>query len=222
MIDFLKWKQKIPIDIWQPQPKQLKLLEIAGLNKALYGGQVLPALCTYIGYGGSAGGGKTEGMVGLALIALSQIKGIKIGYFRRTFKELEGPDGPIERAYVLYPQIGGKYTKQQHVWRFGEEQSKERGEDWNEGSAAALKFCHCQYASDVHNYQSSAFDILLIDEATHFTWDIISYLMTRVRKSRESEIPLPFVVMCSNPGGPGHMWYKKIYDIQRTIEEINK
>lgn len=193
------------------------LLELAGMNKALYGGDVLEAVCEYIGYGGAAGGGKTEGMIGIALIALSQIPGVKIGYFRRTFKELEGSDGPIERSHYLFPKIGGRYNKQDHAWRFGETESKERGLEWDEGSAAALRFCHCQYDKDKHNYQSSAFDILLLDEATHFTWSITSYLMTRVRKSRFSEIPKPFAVMSTNPGGVGHMWYKKIYDIQRKI-----
>lgn len=217
--NYLKWKQKTPNDVWQPQPKQLLLLELAGLDGALYGKSVKPAVCSYIGYGGAAGGGKTEGMIGLALVALSQIPGIKIGYFRRTFKELEGSDGPIERSHVLFPKIGGKYNKQDHAWRFGESESKEKGEDWNEGTAAALRFCHCQHASDVHNYQSSAFDILLIDEATHFSWQIVSYLVTRNRKSRHSELPMPFAVMCTNPGGVGHMWYKKIFDIQRNISD---
>jgi hypothetical protein len=152
-------------------------------------------------------------MIGAALIALQQVPGVKIGYFRRKFTELEGSDGPIERTQYLFPQIGGVYNKSSHVWRFG----KEEAEDWNEGSSAAMRFCHCQYESNVHDHQSSAYDILMLDEGTHFPWSIVKYLLTRNRISRHSELPKPFAVVCSNPGGVGHMWYKMIFDIQDRI-----
>ena len=204
-----------PSDIWQPQEKQSVLLELCGLHEALDGGPVYPAVTGLIGYGGAAGGGKTEGMIGAALIALHQVPGIKIGYFRRKFTELEGSDGPIERAQNLFPQIGGKYNKSAHVWRIG---NKDDG-DWNEGTAAALRFCHCQFESDVINYQSAAFDIIMFDEATHFTWSIIRYLLTRNRISGHSKLPKPFAIMSTNPGGVGHMWYKKVFDIKDRADE---
>jgi hypothetical protein len=212
-------QHKKPSDVWQPQPKQFKLLQLCGLHDALEGGQVHPALCGLIGYGGAAGGGKSEGMIGVALIALQLVPGVKIGYFRRKFTELEGPDGPIERSQFLFPKIGGVYNKQNHVWRFGK---KDGDEDWNEGSAPAFRFCHCQYESDVNDYQSSAFDILLIDEATHFTWSIIRFLLTRNRISGHSKLPKPFAIMSTNPGGVGHMWFKQIFDIKDRIDEARK
>jgi hypothetical protein len=214
ILAYLNQRQKKPSDIWQPQPKQKQLLELCGLAEALDGGKAEPALAPIIGYGGAAGGGKTEGMIGAALIALSQVPGVKIGYFRRKFTELEGSDGPIERSQILFPKIGGQYNKSSHVWRFGE-----RNENWNEGEASALRFCHCQYESDVYQYQSSAFDIFFFDEATHFTWSQIRYLLTRNRISRHSELPRPFAVMSSNPGGVGHIWFKRIFDIQDRLGE---
>ena len=210
----LQKKQLRPIDVWQPQEKQMDLLRLAGLDDALYSGPVQPAMCELIGYGGAAFGGKTEGMVGLALVALHTVPGIKIGYFRRKFKELEGSDGPIERSHVLYPQIGGKYNKTEHSWRFGMDDDV----DWNEGSSASLRFCHCQHESDVHMYQSWAFDILMIDEATQFSWPIVSMLLTRTRASRHSMLPHPFAVMCSNPGGVGHKWYKQVFGIRDRLK----
>ena len=167
-----------------------------------------------IGYGGAAGGGKTEGAVALAMIAMYAVTGVKVGYFRRTFTELEGSDGPIERSMILYPQLGGVYNKSEHIWRFG----SEKGGEWNEGSASALRFCHCQFESDVIKYQSNAFDILIFDEATHFTWSIVRFLLTRNRISRHSELPSPFALFLSNPGGVGHIWYKQIFGIQDSID----
>lgn len=213
-LNYLNQSRKKPIDIWQPQEKQKQLLELCGLLDALEGGEVHPAVSGIIGYGGAAGGGKTEGMIGAALIALHQVEGVKIGYFRRKFTELEGSDGPIERSQILFPQIGGVYNKSSHVWRIGDKDDAE----WNEGSAAALRFCHCQYESDVHDYQSSAFDILMFDEATHFSWNQIRYLLTRNRISRHSKLPKPFAIFCSNPGGVGHSWYKMIFDIKDRID----
>lgn len=186
------------------------------MDQALYGGPVMPALCEDIGYGGAAGGGKTEGGIGIALTAVSQITGVKIGIFRRTFKELEGSDGPIERSYTLFPKIGGKYNESKHLWVFGED---EGAEDWDKGSAAAIRFCHCQHEKDKYDYQSSAFDILIVDEATHFPWSMISYLKTRNRKSRHSQIPIPFALYFSNPGNIGHIWYKQIFGIKDKIYE---
>jgi len=149
-------------------------------------------------------------MIGLALIALMTIPGVRIGFFRRKFTELEGSDAPIERSQYLFSQIGAVYNKSSHVWRVG----NPKDPDFNEGTAPAFRFCHCQYETSVTDYQSAAFDILLIDEATHFTWRQVSYLMTRNRASSHSKIPRVFTVLCSNPGNVGHAWYKKIFDIK--------
>jgi phage terminase large subunit len=220
MMRLMQQNRTVPSDFWKPQPKQYALLEIAGLNDALTGGRIHPAMAPIVGYGGAAGGGKTEGMVALAMIALHQIPGVKIGYFRRTFTELEGSDGPIERSMVLFPNLGGEYNKGDHTWSFGR---KEKGADWNEGNASAMRFCHCQFESDVYKYQSNAFDILMIDEATHFSWTIVRYLLTRNRISGYSQVgkkklPKPFSVMASNPGGVGHMWYKRIFGIKDRVD----
>jgi hypothetical protein len=186
---------------WKPQPKQEELLKACGLSDALSGGRVHKAQVERIGYGGAAFGGKTEGLVAIGLIAALRIPGVRIGYFRRTFTELEGSDGPIERSRSLYTQTGGRYNSQEHVWRWGDDET-----------GAALHFCHCHAEQDVYRYQSQAFDILLIDEAEHFTWFIVDYLLTRNRVSKYSKIPRPFSVMTANPGGVGHVWYKAYFE----------
>jgi hypothetical protein len=193
----------------------MQLLELCGLDNALHGGQVHKAACQLIGYGGAAGGGKTEGMIGLALIALHQIPGVKIGYFRRTYPELEELDGPIDRSRAIFPQLGFQYNETKHVWKA----DAETGEDWDKLKGAALRFCHLQYEKTVKNYQSAAFDILLFDEATHFSWTQARTMITRNRKSKYSEIPMPFTVMCTNPGNIGHIWYKTLFDIQDVLRE---
>jgi len=192
-----------PIDIWQPQPKQMELLQACGLDDALTGGAVKPAMCSTIGYGGAAFGGKTEGMIGVGLIACMTIPGVQVGYFRREFTELEGADGPIYRTREIYPVAGAKYNDQKHIWK-----------NWPGNSKSSLHFCYCNTEKDVFRYQSWAFDILLIDEATHFSWFIIDYLKTRNRVSKYSKIPNPFSLYCTNPGNIGHNWYMQTFGIE--------
>ena len=219
MIRLMTQNRTVPNDVWVPQRKQRLLLKMCGLDLALTGGEVYEAMAPIIGYGGAAGGGKTEGMLAAGLIACHQIPGVKVGFFRRTYKELEDLDGPIERSHALFPKLGAFYNKTEHVWRFGKDRM---GEDWNEAEGSAFKFCHCQHEKDKQAYQSAAFDILLFDEATHFTWTIINFLLLRNRVSRHSEIPRPFTVMGSNPGGVGHAWYKRIFGIQDNIDQKHR
>lgn len=195
----------IPEQFWTPQEKQKDLLEACGLMGALKGEAVNKAICQMIGYGGAAFGGKTEGAVAVAFIAALAIPGVRIGYFRRMFTELEGADGPVDRSRQLYPLAGGSYNNQKHVWTF------ENGSE--------IHFCHCKNAGDRFNYQSQAFDILIIDEATHFTWKIVDYLITRNRPSKTNEMAgsgnfRPFSLFLTNPGNIGHMWYLKLFDPQ--------
>lgn len=205
-VEYLEQKatrNRRPIDFWQPQSKQETLLEACGLLDALNGGTVKEPVCEVIGYGGAAFGGKTEGLLGIGLIAGLMIPGCKVGLFRRTFPELEGSDGPIERSQEIYKAAGAKYNNQKHVWNFGA----------NEEACASVRFCHCQYENDVYDYQSAAFDILMFDEATHFSWFIVDYLTTRNRITKYSKIPRPFRVLTTNPGNIGHTWYMQIFGI---------
>jgi hypothetical protein len=192
-------KRRKPSDYWKPQLKQRELLEACGLLAAYEGGAVTEPAAELIGYGGAAFGGKTEGLIGIGLVASMMIPGVQIGFFRRTFPELEGADGPIDRSLELFTPTGGHYNKTEHAWRWP--------------NLAAMRFCHCQHEANVYQYQSWAFDILLIDEATHFSWFIIDYLLTRNRASKVSKIVRPFCVMCTNPGGIGHSWYMQLFGI---------
>lgn len=199
----IKISGTIPHKFWDPQEKQRELLQACGLLAALDGGSVEKAICQMLGYGGAAFGGKTEGAVAIGLIACMAIPGIRVGYFRRMFTELEGADGPIDRSRQLYPAAGGKYNDQKHVWSFP--------------NGSKLFFRHCKNPKDRFNYQSQAFDILIIDEATHFSWNIVDYLITRNRPSKTNTLAgsgsfRPFSLFLTNPGNIGHMWYLKLFD----------
>jgi hypothetical protein len=161
-----------------------------------YAGQPVADL---IGYGGAAYGGKSDGDLGVAIAAAFAYPGCKIAFFRRTYPELTGVGGAIPRSHEL---LAGTCS-----WK-GEDRS------WQFPTGSVLQFFHCQAENDVYRLKSLQFDILIVDEATSFTWFIIDYILTRNRAT-VSGIK-PFAVMTTNPGDIGHSWYSQLYDVTRS------
>lgn len=169
------------------------------LDWFLEDGPISPPVTRLIGYGGAAGGGKTDAFLALALIICYAFPGAKVSFFRRKYTELEGPDGAIQRSQALFAGLGSKYNDQKHRWPFD--------------NGSYIFFRHCMHEKNVHDYQSQQFNVLLIDEATHFTWFIVDYLITRNRSPSVKGLT-SFAVTASNPGGIGHGWYAQLFDLQ--------
>lgn len=180
--------------IWKPQPKQAELLDAFGVLGLWTGEKVKRPKAKRIGYGGAAGGGKTDGALGLAGGLADAFPGCSIGFFRRTFPELEGPQGAIQRSMELFSTVG-TYSIVRHEWVF---RNKSR-----------LRFCHAQLAKDVYKYQSTQFDFMLFDESTHYPWEMLDYLLTRNRATVDGVVTA--AGFFSNPGNIGHAWYKHLF-----------
>lgn len=110
-----------------------------------------------IGYGGAAGGGKTDLACGLALT-----KHKKIAVFRRESTQLTGI---IDRLEEL---IGDKkgYNGQKNIWRLDDRQ---------------IELCSCQHSGDETKYQGRPKDLLVIDEAANFLESQVRFIMGWVR-----------------------------------------
>ncbi len=131
----------IKID-WGPQPRQLICLDACGLSHPWLGGPPRAPLARVIGYGGAAGGGKSDALLGIALVAGITYPGISIGYFRREYPQLEGPGGAIVRAHEIFTgfaQYNGSMRR------------------WTMPGGSILQFCHCKDEADVYSYQSQQF-----------------------------------------------------------------
>lgn len=198
------------------QPRQAKMLEACGFRcepagEKEFNGQKIKMLrptgewrepvAGLIGYGGAAFGGKSYGMLILAWLLMLLFPGIQIVYFRRTYSQLDGPGAAMQKAYGIF---GGVAT------------DRDGGKEWTHSNGSKFFFRHCQHERDVYDYQSQQFDVMLVDEATHFSWTIIDYLLTRNRASGEVRVPgfKPFALLCSNPGNIGHAWYSKVFDME--------
>lgn len=190
---------------WYPQPRQMEAITACGLAGLLVGGSPGPPVAEVIGYGGAAGGGKTDALLGVGMLACWAFPGCNVVFFRRTYPELDGPGGAILRSRELFSGFAS-YDSTAHVWSFP--------------NGSIFKFAHCQSAGDVYRYQSQQFDVLLIDEATHFLEDMVLYLKTRNRATVDGLVP--FMLLATNPGGVGHLWYKHWFVDQKPWGEVHR
>lgn len=113
-----------------------------------------------IGYGGAAGGGKSDLQIGMA-----GTKHRRAIIFRRVFPSLSGM---IERSREIFnadDAAHGKdsYNEQLHRWRLGAHQM--------------LEFGACQYDQDLRKFQGQPHDYLGVDEATEFPERFVRFLM---------------------------------------------
>lgn len=97
-------------------------------------------------YGGAAGGGKTDLILGVAL------KHQRAVIFRRVFPSMEAI---IERSRAIYGVESGTYNESSHKWRF---------EDGKQ-----VIFGSLQHEKDKADWQGKAHDLYCFDEITEFT-----------------------------------------------------
>lgn len=179
--------------------------EFNGVNVEMWRatGEKKKALAYLIGYGGAAFGAKTYGELILARVACELWPGVQVAMFRRTYPELDGPGAAMQKAYEIFT---------------GAAQPTDGGREWGFPNGSTFFFRHCQNDADKYAYQSQQIDILLIDEATHFTWSIVDYLLTRNRGgTRGLRGFQPFAVLTANPGNIGHVWYSQSFDVIQQL-----
>lgn len=196
-------EKEINID-WEPQERQLVCLKACGLSEPFEenlelrpsgstGEPFKQSVADIIGYGGAAGGGKSDTLLAIAIVACITYPGINVAYFRREFPNLEGLGGVIDRSKELISHFA-KYNDQKHRWKFP--------------NGSNIQFCHAQNLGDEKKYKSQQFDILLIDEVTEFNPEQIDFLVTRNRATVKYDTFRPFTAVGTNPGGIGHGWFK--------------
>lgn len=117
-------------------------------------------------YGGSAGGGKT---FGLLLNPLYHVNNPKFGAvtFRRTTKQVKSEGGLWDTAEELYSAIGAKPNQQDLHFT------------WPNG--ARHTFAHMEHEKNRLDWQGAQIPLIQFDELTHFTWRQFTYMLSRNR-----------------------------------------
>jgi predicted phage terminase large subunit-like protein len=120
-------------------------------------------------YGGSAGGGKTYGLL---LEPLRHVSNDEFGavIFRREAVQITNEGGLWDTAMGLYPQIGGRPR-----------QSPKLMFTWPEGGK--ISFAHLQTEASVLDWQGAQIPLLMFDELTHFTRAQFFYMLSRNRST---------------------------------------
>lgn len=120
-------------------------------------------------YGGSAGGGKSYGLL-LEPLRHHENPGFGGVIFRRTSPQLVGAGSLWEHAEALYQRVGARTlsSPELHV---------------EFASGASLQFLHLQYAKTVHDHQGKQYAFIGFDELTHFEPSQFWYMVSRMRST---------------------------------------
>jgi len=147
--------------------------------------------CPELFYGGAAGGGKSDFLLGDFLQDVPTYGQAWQGViFRRTYPELEEL---IKRSLEMYPGSGGTWLEQKKLWQ------------WPNG--ATLKMRYLEADRDCSRYQGHQYTWIGWDELTQWaTLHPYRYLRARLRSAHD--VPTKRIRAAANPGGAGHLEVK--------------
>lgn len=156
----------------------------------------------YTLYGGARGGGKSFVVRPKAIQLALKYDGINILIVRRTFPELE--ENHVIQFRELLHGIA-KYSTQNRVFTFP--------------NGSRIKFGYCNTDGDMTQYQGQNYEIIFMDEATHFTeymwmkFKECNRLSPSIKFRSEEEATnfQPRIYLTANPGGVGHTWVKRLF-----------
>src|SRR5262249_17796442 len=119
--------------------------------------------------------------------------------FRRTMPEL---DEVIRRSKEIYLPLGWIYQEQKH--------------DWTAPNGATLRLRYLDRDSDADGYQGHSYTWMGFDELGNWPSPApIDKLWACVR----SAVGVPCVRRSTgNPGGPGHVWVRDRYRVDRPLQ----
>ena len=149
------------------------------------------AKARFVAYGGARGGGKSWSIRQKAKLLALNYPGIRMLILRRSFPELrENHILPLKRDLKGIAQ----YKEGEKAFAFP--------------NGSRLIFGYCASEHDVDQYQGQEYDVIFIDEATHFSE--YQYITLTACLRGANPFPKRMYLTC-NPGGVGHMWVKRLF-----------
>lgn len=191
-------------------------------------------------FGGAAGGGKSDVQL-MAALQFADTPGYSALLLRRTLVELKQNEALLDRAAQWLRGVStAHYAADEHTYYFDTSWP-----DGSPGPYAKLQFGYLGDYRVEERYQGAEYQYVGIDEAGHFENDQAPrYLFSRLRKKvcpkhklkkdpKSGEmvpnytkgcmycevyqsLPVRFRMTC-NPGGPGHLWIKNRYKIEKQL-----
>ncbi len=154
--------------------------------------QFFLANARHIAYGGARGGGKSWAMRRKFVLLAFRYPELRLLLLRRTLPELnENHVLPLQQE--LYGAV--QYHATQRAFLFP--------------NGSRIKLGYCDREADVFQYQGQEYDVIGLEEATHFTESQMQFLTTCNRSVRTDFSPRMYYTC--NPGGVGHGWVKRLF-----------
>lgn len=148
-------------------------------------------------YGGAAGGGKSEALL-MAGAQFVDVPGYATLILRRSYRDLALPGALMDRSMKWWKNTDAHWDGTNYRWTFP--------------SGAQIQFGYLEHEGDETRYQSAEFQCICFDELTQFSLSQYTYMFSRLRRLRGSEVPIR-MRSASNPGGVGHLWVKKRWNL---------
>lgn len=146
----------------------------------------------FIGYGGARGGGKSWALRTKFVLLAFNYPDLKLLLLRKTLPELRE-----NHLVPLLTMLNGiaKYNQNERAFIFP--------------NGARIRLGYCDHEKDIYQYQGQEYDVIGVEECTHFTYEQIQFLMTCNRSTRSDFKPRMYFT--GNPGGVGHNWFKRLF-----------
>ncbi len=160
--------------------------------------EFLLARSRYVAYGGARGGGKSHAVRLKATLLCLRYSGIRVLIVRRSYPEL----------YENHIKIMTRELSDVALYRDTDKSLTFR-------NSSRIKFGYCSSDSDLLQYQGVEYDVIFMDEATHFTEYQFAVIGACMRGA--NNFPKRFYLTC-NPGGIGHAWVKRLF-VDREYRE---
>lgn len=159
-------------------------------------------------YGGAAGGGKSSALL-MAALEFAHIPNYSALLLRRTYADLSKQGALMDRAKEWLTGSGAHWNEQRKMWTFP--------------SGARLAFGYLETENDKFQYQGAEYQFIGFDELSQFTKTQYAYLFSRLRRLKDSNVPIR-MRSGSNPGGVGSQWVNerfipKLFTPDDAIEE---
>jgi predicted phage terminase large subunit-like protein len=149
-------------------------------------------------YGGAAGGGKSDALL-MAALQFVDVPGYRALIVRESFATLEESGGLIERARHWLLGTDATWSATDHLWRFP--------------SGASLSFRPLLNEGDERSFMGTEYQFIGVDELTLITESQYRFLMTRLRRHKDSSVPLR-MRSTGMPYGPGVEWVRRRFVLE--------
>lgn len=157
----------------------------------------LTADCHEVGYGGAAGGGKSDW-------GLWHVYHLSMKYPRHRSLVLRTVLPELRRSLIARSLQKFDQSNKNCWYRPGEK-------EWHFANGSVIEFGYLDKDDDVYQYKSAEYDCIFFDEATELSEFGFGYLRSRCRTTtlKRRLGVRPHIIAATNPGGKGHGWFKR-------------